>query len=84
MKFSDKPEQFTPRERQVLVLLARGLNNKQIAAILRIEVVSVEQYLERIYGKLGFSRKDGSPRTAAALFALESGITNSEIAQFSE
>jgi len=46
-------ETLTPRERDVLALVAAGLMNKQIAAELHITVRTVESNLTRVYRKLG-------------------------------
>lgn len=44
---------LSPRERQVLVLVASGLSNKQIAARERIAEVTVENHLTRVFRKAG-------------------------------
>lgn len=43
---------LTPRERDVLALLARGCTNRQIASALLLGESTVKTYLGRIYGKL--------------------------------
>lgn len=59
---------LTPREQEVLGLVARGLTGKQIARHLGIRPKTVEQHKSRIYSKLGV------PNQAAAVgFALVSG-----------
>jgi DNA-binding CsgD family transcriptional regulator len=63
------PAGLTPREVDVLVLLARGLTNKDIAARLVISRKTVANHVEHIYTKLGVSN-----RTAAALFATKHGL----------
>lgn len=45
--------ELTPREREVLSLMARGLNNDQIAERLVIAPKTVRNYATRIYKKLG-------------------------------
>lgn len=57
-------ENLTEREREVLSLLAEGLNNKEIAARLYLSVRTVEGHLTNAYGKLGLHS-----RTEAALLA---------------
>lgn len=65
------PDAFlTPRENQVLVLLARGRANKEIARELRIGQQTVKTYVSNILAKLGVRS-----RTEAALYAFESGLT---------
>ncbi len=57
-------EPLTEREREVLKLLAQGLNNKDIAQNLYLSVRTVEGHLANIYGKLHLRS-----RTEAALWA---------------
>lgn len=59
-------EELTPRERDVLAALARGLSNKEIAFDLNIQVVTVKLHVRGICRKLGVSN-----RTQAALKARE-------------
>ena len=44
---------FTIRQREVLQLIAEGRSNKEIAAILKVSVKTVEFHRARIMGKLG-------------------------------
>lgn len=60
---------LTPRERDVLVQLARGRTNKEIAAGLRISARTVQTHTIHIYEKLGVST-----RAAAALEASKAGL----------
>jgi HD-GYP domain-containing protein (c-di-GMP phosphodiesterase class II) len=60
---------LTARERQVLVQLARGQSNPEIAAALTVSRKTVSTHLEHIYLKLGVST-----RTQAALFAMRHGL----------
>jgi DNA-binding NarL/FixJ family response regulator len=53
----------------VLVSLARGRTNPQIAEDLSISRKTVSSHLEHVYAKLGVST-----RTEAALFAMEHGL----------
>jgi DNA-binding NarL/FixJ family response regulator len=46
-------EQLTPREREILELMGRGLSNKQIAHRLGIEVPTAKNHVHRIFEKLG-------------------------------
>ena len=60
---------LTPREVEVLRLLARGLSNKQIASELDISRKTAGNHVEHIYVKLGVSN-----RALASLFAAKHGL----------
>ncbi|MCC6457999.1 MAG: helix-turn-helix transcriptional regulator [Caldilineaceae bacterium] len=47
----------TPREQEVLCLLARGMSNNEIAEALVISIHTVEKHLASIYDKLGVTRR---------------------------
>jgi DNA-binding NarL/FixJ family response regulator len=64
---------LTPREVEVLRLLARGLSNKEIAARLVISPKTVGNHVEHIYSKI-----DASNRAAASLFAMQQGLLPEE------
>ncbi len=61
-------QDLTPREIEVLCLLAQGLSNHQIARELGLSVRTVEAHLTHIYSKL-----DVGSRTEAALLAQRKG-----------
>lgn len=77
---SDAPQssqQLTKREVDVLVLLARGRSNKEIARELSIGQQTVKTYVGNIFSKLNVSS-----RTQAALHAVRTGLVSShELAQ---
>ena len=62
-------ELLTPREREVLALLARGRANKAIAFQLGVAEKTVKTHVGNILGKLGLS-----DRTQAALYAVREGM----------
>lgn len=65
-----RPEvSLTPREREVLGLLAQGLSNQEIGARLVLSQPTVKSHLARLYGKLGVPS-----RTAALARARELGL----------
>jgi DNA-binding NarL/FixJ family response regulator len=70
-RMSDYPvgAHLTPREVEVLRLLARGFSNKQIAAELRVSVTTAKWFVKNILEKLGVR-----DRTAAVTTALARGI----------
>jgi DNA-binding NarL/FixJ family response regulator len=47
----------TPRQAQILALLAAGLSDKQIAARLRVSPRTVQAHLDRIYLQYGFHKR---------------------------
>jgi DNA-binding NarL/FixJ family response regulator len=57
---------LTPRERDVLLALAEGGTNKEIALALSISPGTVKTHVERLIGKLGVR-----DRTQAAILAVE-------------
>jgi two-component system nitrate/nitrite response regulator NarL len=59
----------TPRELEMLELLASGLSNRDIAAQLYVSPETVKAHLRSLFGKLGVS-----DRTAAVAEALRSGL----------
>jgi NarL family two-component system response regulator LiaR len=60
---------LTPRELDVLRLVARGMGNKQIAAALHLSVGTVKGYVSAILPKIS-----AGDRTQAALFAVKHGL----------
>ena len=64
-------ENLSPRETDVLRLIARGHSNKEIAARLSISIKTVETYKARAAGKLGLHTRADIVRHAAAQGWLE-------------
>jgi predicted ATPase/DNA-binding CsgD family transcriptional regulator len=65
----EQPARLTPREIEVLELVATGMTNSQIAKELFVSPRTVETHITSIYHKLGVSS-----RAAATRFALEHGL----------
>jgi DNA-binding NarL/FixJ family response regulator len=68
---SNVTEQLTRREIEVLILVARGRSNKEIARELLIGQQTVKTYVSNIFSKLNVQS-----RTQAALYALQSGLVS--------
>lgn len=73
VKGEDRPgrprEALTPREEEVLRLLASGGTNKEIAQVLFISEKTVKSHLNRIFRKLNVTR-----RLQAILYAIHRGL----------
>lgn len=68
---SIRPGGLTPREVEVLCLVARGASNKEIAKALVISEKTARNHVERTYAKIGVSNRIG-----ASMYALKHGLVN--------
>jgi HD-GYP domain-containing protein (c-di-GMP phosphodiesterase class II) len=65
----ERPAGLTGREAEVVAMLARGLQTKQVARALGISVKTADRHIQNAYRKIGVSS-----RAAAAMFAMEHGL----------
>jgi len=65
-------ENLTPRERQVLGLVANGMSNRAIGEQLGITTGTAKAHVERVIGKLG-----AADRTQAAVRGIALGLVTS-------
>jgi HD-GYP domain-containing protein (c-di-GMP phosphodiesterase class II) len=65
----ERPAGLTEREAEVVGMLARGLQTKQVARSLGISVKTADRHIQNAYRKTGVST-----RAAATLFAMEHGL----------
>lgn len=66
------PAGLTPREIQVLQLIARGASTRQVAHRLEITLKTADTHIERIYAKTG-----ACTRSTVTLFAMKNGLLDS-------
>lgn len=64
---------LTPREREVLTLIANGRSNRQIATALVVSERTARTHVSNILAKLGVAS-----RTQAALWAVQEGIASGD------
>ena len=69
---SDPAGRLTPREREVLALMAEGRSNGDIATALVVSDSAVAKHINSIFAKLGLSAADGDRRVLAVLHFLDS------------
>lgn len=65
----DKIEMLTRREKEVLIQIANGMINKEIASSLHISERTVKNHISNIFKKI-----DVSDRTQAAVFAIKNDL----------
>jgi DNA-binding NarL/FixJ family response regulator len=70
------PDGVTPREAEVLALVAEGLTNRQVASRLTISEKTVASHLAHVFTKVGLQS-----RAAATAYAISHGLTRSPTEQ---
>jgi len=64
---SSAVDQLTPREREVLALIAEGLNNASVAEALVLSPKAVAKHINSIFSKLGLSEEETAHRRVKAV-----------------
>lgn len=64
---------LTPKEREVLELIARNLSNKEVAQAMAVGEETVKWHLKNLFGKLDASNRKHLVRRAQILGLLEEG-----------
>ena len=63
------PDELTPREAEVLLLVARGLSNREIAAELFVSAATVKTHINHLFSKI-----DARDRAQAVHYAYTHGL----------
>ena len=63
------PDKLSPREREIIVMLARGSSNKEIARVLGLSESTIKIHVQGILRKLNIAK-----RVQAAVYAVEHNL----------
>ena len=74
---SGTDEKLSPRELEILLLIARGMSNRQIAQVLTLSEATVKRHLANLYPKMGVNSRGEATRKAL----LEGYISTREVVQ---
>lgn len=70
-------ESLSPRELEILLLVARGMSNRQIAHVLTLSEATVKRHLANLYPKIGVTSRSEATRKALS----EGWISAREVTQ---
>ena len=79
-----RARRLTPREREVLTLMAEGLSNPGIAERLVVSAGAVEKHISNVFVKLGLEPEDGAHRRVLAVLTYLRGLAGAVMAAASE
>jgi DNA-binding NarL/FixJ family response regulator len=65
---------LTPREREILTLIAQGHSNREIAKLLYVSESTVKNHVSSIYKKVGLNG-----RSRLVLLAIQNGLVTPEV-----
>ena len=74
---SGADEKLSPRELEILLLVARGMSNRHIAQVLMLSEATVKRHLANLYPKMGVNSRGEATRKAL----LEGYISAREVTQ---
>lgn len=66
---NDPVQGLTPREREVITLMAEGRSNAAIAGEMVVTEGAIAKHIQRIFGKLGLEQDDSANRRVLAVLA---------------
>ncbi|MFI7143826.1 response regulator transcription factor [Nonomuraea sp. NPDC050022] len=72
-EITEPAHQLTPREREVLALIAEGRSNRAVARALSITEAAVGKHVAGVFAKLALSASDDDNRRVLAVLAYLRG-----------
>ncbi len=64
---------LTPREREILTLIAKGHSNREIARLLYVSESTVKNHISSVYKKVGIAG-----RSRLVLLAIQNGLVSTD------